>query len=48
MIRTHFNNIENEINSSINSSQRRIYIAVAWFTNQYLFESLLNAAQRQV
>lgn len=48
MIRTHFNNIENEIKSSINSSQRRIYIAVAWFTNQYLFESLLNAAQRKV
>lgn len=48
MIRTHFNKIENEINSSINSSQRRIYIAVAWFTNQYLFESLLNAAQRKV
>lgn len=48
MIQTHFNNIENEINSSINSSQRRIYIAVAWFTNHSLFDSLLNAAQRKV
>ena len=48
MIHTHFEHIENEINSSINSSKRRIYIAVAWFTNQFLFDSLLNAAQREV
>lgn len=48
MIHTHFEHIENEINSSINSSKRRIYIAVAWFTNQVLFDSLLNAAQREV
>jgi hypothetical protein len=48
MIRTHFSNIESEINSSVNSSQRRIYIAVAWFTNQTLFESLLIATQRKV
>ena len=48
MIQTYFNNIENVINTSINSSQRRIYIAVAWFTNQSLFDCLLNATQRKV
>ena len=48
MIHTHFEHIENEIIFSINSSERRIYIAVAWFTNQTLFDSLLNAAQRKV
>lgn len=48
MIHTYFEHIENEINSSINSSKRRIHIAVAWFTNQVLFDSLLNTAQRDV
>lgn len=48
MIHTYFEHIENEIISSINSSKRRIYIAVAWFTNQTLFDSLLNAAQREI
>ena len=48
MTQVFFEKIENEISSSINSAGKRIYIAVAWFTNQSLFESLLNAAQRKV
>lgn len=48
MIHTHFDNIESEINSYINSAERKIYIAVSWFTNQTLFDSLHNAVQRKV
>ena len=43
-----FDNIEGFISSQINQAEKRISIAVAWFTNQTLFDSLLNAAQREV
>ena len=48
MIQSYFDNIESEIYASINSARQRINIAVAWFTNQALFDSLLNATQRKV
>ena len=48
MIHTYFENIENEINSIINSAERRIYVAVAWFTNQLLFDSIVRATERNV
>jgi hypothetical protein len=48
MIHTYFENIENEIISIINSAERRIYVAVAWFTNQELFDSIVKAAERNV
>lgn len=48
MIITHFKHIDKEISFLINSAETRIYIAIAWFTNQSLFESLLIAAQRKV
>lgn len=43
-----FDNIEGFISSQINQAEKRISIAVAWFTNQTLFDSMLNAAQREV
>ena len=43
-----FENIEDYISSQINQAEKRISIAVAWFTNQILFDSLQNAAQRKV
>ena len=48
MIHTYFENIENEINSIINSAERRIYVAVAWFTNQVFFDSIVRATERNV
>lgn len=48
MIHTCFEYIENEINSIINSAEHRIYVAVAWFTNQELFDGIVKAAERNV
>lgn len=48
MIHTYFENIENEINSIINSAEHRIYVAVAWFTNQVFFDSIVRATERNV
>ena len=44
----YFENIENVIFSAISVAEKRIYIAVAWFTNRILFEELNNALQRNV
>lgn len=48
MTRVYFDNIEKEIISAIDSAESRILIAVAWFTNQLIYDSLLQACQRQV
>lgn len=48
MIHTYFENIETKIESAINSAEHRIYVAVAWFTNQELFDSIVKAAERNV
>ncbi len=48
MIHTYFENIENGIISIINSAERRIYVAVAWFTNQVFFDSIVRATERNV
>lgn len=48
MIHTYFEYIETEIKSVISSAECRIYIAVAWFTNQELFDSIVKAAERNV
>lgn len=48
MIQSFFYDIETILTAKINKAESRIYIAVAWFTNQALFDSLLNANQREV
>lgn len=44
----YFNDIENAISSLISSSEEKIYVAVAWFTNKVLFDELNKALQRNV
>ncbi len=48
MIQSIFDNIENEISAHIKKSDSRIFIAVAWFTNQRLFDELNKALSRGV
>ena len=48
MTQAYFDNIEREIISAIDSSDSRLYAAVAWFTNQTIFDHLIQACQRQV
>ena len=43
-----FDNIEKIIASAISSSNNKIYVAVAWFTNVALFEELKKALHRNV
>ena len=42
MIQSFFEDIEERIISRINSSEHSIFVAVAWFTNQLLFDSLID------
>lgn len=48
MILSVFEGIEECIINRINSSERSVFAAVAWFTNQLLFESLVAALKRNV
>lgn len=48
MIKTYFNNIEDEVSSMISAAGKRVHVAVAWFTNERLFEELNKALQRKV
>ncbi len=43
-----FENIENELSSIISTAEKRIFVAVAWFTNSRLFNDLYQAIQRNV
>lgn len=43
-----FENIAERIEEEINKSQKDIYLAVAWFTNKNLFNSLLKKSQEGV
>ena len=48
MTQVYFENIENYISLLLSGAKQRIYIAVAWFTNQELFDSIVKAAERNV
>lgn len=48
MILSVFEEIEERIINRINSSERSVFVAVAWFTNQLLLESLVTAFKRNV
>lgn len=48
MIQVYFENIENYISLLLCGAKQRIYIAVAWFTNQVFFDSIVRATERNV
>lgn len=48
MIKTYFNNIEDELSAMISAVERRVLVAVAWFTNERLFEELNKTLQRNI
>lgn len=48
MVKAYFEDIEKVISSSISVAKKRIYVAVAWFTNEILFSELIKALQRNV
>ena len=48
MIKSYFNNIEDELSAMISAAERRVLVAVAWFTNERLFEKLNKALQRNI
>ena len=43
-----FENIENELSAAISNAEKRILVAVAWFTNSRLFDGLTLALERKV
>jgi hypothetical protein len=45
---SYFEEIEKHIMSRLNSSQSSIFVAVAWFTNQLLFDSIMDALKKNV
>lgn len=48
MIQAYFDNIEEKLSAHIANAGKRIYVAVAWFTNEALFGDLLNVLQKKV
>ena len=43
-----FENIEKELSASISNAEKRIFVAVAWFTNSRLFDGLTLVLERKV
>lgn len=48
MIQAHFIDIQRHVTETIRGAKDRIEVAMAWFTNESIFESLLDAARRGV
>ena len=48
MTLSYFEEIEKQIINKISSSQSSVFVAVAWFTNQLLFDSLTDAIKNNV
>lgn len=48
MTTSYFEGIEKHIMSRLDSSQSSIFVAVAWFTNQLLFDTLTDALKKNV
>ena len=48
MTKTCFENIEHELSATISIAEKRIFVAVAWFTNSRLFEGLAIALESNV
>ena len=43
-----FENIEKELSATISIAEKRIFVAVAWFTNSRLYDDLILATERNV
>jgi len=48
MIEACFDSIEKKLLQKVASANKRIYVAVAWFTNQSLFDALINVLKKGV
>ena len=48
MTSTSFENIENNLSATISIAEKRILVAVAWFTNSRLYDDLILATERNV
>ena len=48
MIKICFENIEKELSATISIAEKRIFIAVAWFTNSRLFDGITLALEKNV
>ncbi len=48
MERAYFNNIQNEIVSRLSNATKEVLVAVAWFTNESIFEEILKCLSRHV
>lgn len=48
MINICFENIENNLSATISIAKKRIFVAVAWFTNSRLYDDLISATGRNV
>ena len=48
MTNTCFENIENNLSATISIAEKRIFVAVAWFTNSRLYDDLILATERNV
>jgi len=48
MIKAHFNKIRSELIKEITASEKSLKIAVAWFTNNELFEAILSKCKNKI
>lgn len=48
MIEAYFSNIERQIIKKLSVAEHQVLVAVAWFTNEVLFEELLKCLRRGV
>lgn len=48
MIKAHFENIEEIIADRLSTAKSRVYLAVAWFTNDSLFKEILKCCKQKI
>ncbi len=48
MLEAYFNNIEQQIIRYLSVAEKQVFVAVAWFTNETLYEEVLKCLQRGV
>lgn len=48
MVEAYFSNIEQQIVRRLSDAKQRVLVAVAWFTNEILFEEIMKCRQRKV
>lgn len=48
MVEAYFSNIEQQIVQRLSDAKQRVLVAVAWFTNEILFDEIMKCRQRRV